>query len=162
MKTRLKMKNRSQRYDINRPTIIFIIFWDFLIFDQIFFLPQVKWWAIITFKHGIYETLSPNPGPNLAQPPDTGRNPDGYLPSADPWSIPTKRNCYNPRTRDDIDVKPGPVTKHAKRNKTMSKNLPLTSCGKFWRHWNFLNLRPIWSNPEAGFWMQSLYNLYFH
>ena len=26
MKARLKMKNRSQRYDINRPTIIFIIF----------------------------------------------------------------------------------------------------------------------------------------
>ena len=36
-------------------TVSFIIFWDFSIFYQIFFLPQVKRWAIITYKHGIYE-----------------------------------------------------------------------------------------------------------
>ena len=35
-------------------TIIFIIFWDFLIFYQIFLSPQVKRCAIITGKHGIY------------------------------------------------------------------------------------------------------------
>ena len=38
------------------PTIIFIIFWDFLTFYQIFLLPQVRY-AIITYKHGIYELL---------------------------------------------------------------------------------------------------------
>ena len=32
-----------------------IIFWDFLMFNQIFFLPQVKQCAIITCKHSIYE-----------------------------------------------------------------------------------------------------------
>ena len=37
------------------PTIVFIIFWDFLKFHQIFFSPQVKRCAIITYKHGIYE-----------------------------------------------------------------------------------------------------------
>ena len=36
-------------------TIIFIIFWDFLMFCQIFILPQVKRCAIITYKHSIYE-----------------------------------------------------------------------------------------------------------
>ena len=51
MKMRLKMKSRSNRYDTNRPTIIFIIF----MFCQSFLSPQVKRWAIITYKHGIYE-----------------------------------------------------------------------------------------------------------
>ena len=37
------------------PTLIFIIFWDVLIFYQIFFLPQVKPCVIVTYKHGIYE-----------------------------------------------------------------------------------------------------------
>ena len=36
-------------------TIIFIIFWDFLMFYQIFLSPQEKQWAIISYKHGIYE-----------------------------------------------------------------------------------------------------------
>ena len=36
-------------------TISFIIFWDFSVFYQIFLSPQVKRWAIITYKHGIYE-----------------------------------------------------------------------------------------------------------
>ena len=35
-------------------TIIFIICWDFLIFYQIFSLPQVKRQSIFTYKHGIY------------------------------------------------------------------------------------------------------------
>ena len=35
--------------------IIFIIFWDFLMFYQIFLSPQVKLCAIITYKHGMYE-----------------------------------------------------------------------------------------------------------
>ena len=40
-----------------RTGIIFIIIWDFLMFYQIFFSPQVKRWAIITYKQGIYEFL---------------------------------------------------------------------------------------------------------
>ena len=36
-----------------RTSIIFIIFWDFLMFYQIFFPAQVKRRMIITYKHGI-------------------------------------------------------------------------------------------------------------
>ena len=39
----------------DKPAIIFIIFWDFLMFYQIFLSPQVKRCAIITHKHGMYE-----------------------------------------------------------------------------------------------------------
>ena len=41
----------------NQSAIIFIIFWDFLMFYQIFLSPQVKRCAIITYKHGMYELL---------------------------------------------------------------------------------------------------------
>ena len=37
------------------PTISFIIFWGFSMFYQLFLSPQAKRWAIITYKHGIYE-----------------------------------------------------------------------------------------------------------
>ena len=37
------------------PAISFIIFLDFLMFYQIILSQQVKRWAIITYKHGIYE-----------------------------------------------------------------------------------------------------------
>ena len=36
-------------------TSSFIIIWEFSIFYQILLSPQVKRWAIITYKHGIYE-----------------------------------------------------------------------------------------------------------
>ena len=36
-------------------TISFTIFWDFLMFYQIFLSPQVKRWTIVTYKHVIYE-----------------------------------------------------------------------------------------------------------
>ena len=55
MKMKLKMKNKSDRYDINRPTIMEIILWDFLMLYQIFLLPQVKRSAIISNKQGVYE-----------------------------------------------------------------------------------------------------------
>ena len=55
MKMRLQMKNRSPRYNLNRFTIIFIIFWDSLMFYQIFLSQQVKQCAIIAYKHGIYK-----------------------------------------------------------------------------------------------------------
>ena len=44
-----------------------IIFWDFLMFYQIFFSPQVKWCVIISNKHGIFEL--PHEFPKL---PDEG------------------------------------------------------------------------------------------
>ena len=43
---------------------------------------------------------------------------------------PLKENCHNSRTRDDLAMKPGPVTKIDKRNKTTSKKLTITSCRK--------------------------------
>ena len=36
-------------------TISFIICWYFLMFYQIILSPQVKRWAFITYKHGVYE-----------------------------------------------------------------------------------------------------------
>ena len=39
----------------SKATIIFIIFWDFLMFYQIFLSSQVKQCAIITYKHDIHE-----------------------------------------------------------------------------------------------------------
>ena len=39
-----------------------------------------------------------------------------------------KENCHNFRTSDDIGMKLGPVTRLDNGNKTMSKNLTLTSC----------------------------------
>ena len=39
----------------NLQTVIFTIFWDFLMFYQIFLSPQVKECVIIAYKHGIYE-----------------------------------------------------------------------------------------------------------
>ena len=48
-----------------QTAVIVIIFWDFLMFYQIFLSPQVKRCAIITYKHGIckspHELLVPNP-----------------------------------------------------------------------------------------------------
>ena len=41
-----------------------------------------------------------------------------------------KRYCYNNRTSDDIEMKLGPVTKLDNSNKTMSKQLTMTSCRK--------------------------------
>ena len=46
---------RGWLYGDFQPAIIFIIFWDFLMFYQIILSPQVKRWAIITYKHGIYK-----------------------------------------------------------------------------------------------------------
>ena len=37
------------------PTMVFIIFWDYLMYYQIFFSPQVKWSTIISNKQCIYE-----------------------------------------------------------------------------------------------------------
>ena len=55
---RVREKDFSGDFVTNsRPTIIFIIFWDFLMFYQIFLSPQVKRCSIITDKHGIYEFL---------------------------------------------------------------------------------------------------------
>ena len=39
----------------SKATVIFIIFWDFLMFCQIFLSPQEKRCVIISYKHGIHE-----------------------------------------------------------------------------------------------------------
>ena len=39
----------------SRPTVSFMMFWDFSMFYQIFLSPQVKRRAIIRYKHAIYE-----------------------------------------------------------------------------------------------------------
>ena len=55
MKTKKKKKNRSHRYDMNRPTIIIVIFRDFLMFYQIFLSPQVKRSTIIIIYRQLCE-----------------------------------------------------------------------------------------------------------
>ena len=52
----------SNKQHFLQYTISFIIFWDFPMFNQIFLSPYVKRCAIITYKHGIYE--SPHELPN--------------------------------------------------------------------------------------------------
>ena len=46
---------KFEAYGLSKSTISFIIFCDFSMFYQIFLSPEVKRWAIITYKHGIYE-----------------------------------------------------------------------------------------------------------
>ena len=53
-KATIEKQNQYLDY-LNDPTIIFIVFWDFLVFYQIFLSPQAKRCSIITYKHGIYE-----------------------------------------------------------------------------------------------------------
>ena len=43
--------------EYSESSVIFIIFWNVLMIYQIFLSPQVKQWAIISYKHGIYELL---------------------------------------------------------------------------------------------------------
>ena len=50
------IQRKKHHFDtIVKATIIFKIFWDFLMLYQIILLPQVKRCAIITYKHDIYE-----------------------------------------------------------------------------------------------------------
>ena len=67
--------------------------------------------------------------PNLPQAPDMGQNSDGGI--SDFWissQFLLKVNWHNSRTSDNIDMKPGPVTKPDKGNKTTSKKLLMTPC----------------------------------
>ena len=53
--TRQLISTRSWLISLLVTTTIFIIFWDFLMFYQMIFSPQVKQYTIITYKHGIYK-----------------------------------------------------------------------------------------------------------
>ena len=58
----------------------------------------------------------------MPQSPDIGQNSDGGISNF--WIFGqscVKENCHNSRNSDNIDIKPGPVTKLDKRNKTTSK-----------------------------------------
>ena len=57
---------KTKFWEISSSTISFIIFWHFSMFYQIFLSPQVKRWAIITYKHGIYQF--PHELPNDLRP----------------------------------------------------------------------------------------------
>ena len=58
----------------------------------------------------------------MPQSPDIGENSDrGISDFRISGQSLIKVNCHNSRTRDDIDIKLGPVTKLDKRNKTTSK-----------------------------------------
>ena len=53
-----------------KPAATFIILWDFLMFYEIFYSPQVKGCAFITYKHGIYDL--PHELPNDVRPRKLG------------------------------------------------------------------------------------------
>ena len=55
LKMMMKTKNISRRYCINRPAITFITICDFLMFYQIFLLPQVKRSVIINNERGLFQ-----------------------------------------------------------------------------------------------------------
>ena len=58
-------------------------------FYQIFLLPQVKRWAIITYKHGIYEL--PQGLPNNLRLRILGENPYGIFPAGGGGHCPHKK-----------------------------------------------------------------------
>ena len=45
----------GKKIDFKTPAIIFVLFWDSLIFYQVFLSLQIKRCAIITYRHAIYE-----------------------------------------------------------------------------------------------------------
>ena len=45
----------KRKIDFKAITVIFVLFWDSLMFHQVFLSPQVKKCAIITYRHAIYE-----------------------------------------------------------------------------------------------------------
>ena len=45
----------KKKTDFKAPAIIFVLFWDSLIFYQVFLSLQIKQFAIITYGHAIYE-----------------------------------------------------------------------------------------------------------
>ena len=61
---------------------------------------------------------------NLSQSPDIGKNSDvGISDFRFSGQSLIKENCHNSRTRDDIDMKFGSVTKLDRRDKTTSKRI---------------------------------------
>ena len=85
---------------------------------------------------------------NLPQSPDIGRNWDrGISDFRISGQSFLKENWHNSRTRNDIDMKLGPVTKLEKRNKTMSKNLTVRSC---WQMVTSLSFFQFMANMEQS------------
>ena len=68
-----------------------------------------------------------------------------------------KENCHNSRTSDDIDMKPGPVTKLDKKNKATSKifgdGIMSANCDVIVI---FLIYGQMWSDLKPRFWIHSL------
>ena len=93
-------------------------------------------------------------GANSPQSLDIGPNLDGGMSD---FQISGQFHIKGNRTSDDIDIKPDPVTKIDKRNKTTSKtfddNVMSENCDVITI---FSDLRPISSNPEGGFRTHSL------
>ena len=56
----------QSKASVSLTLVSFILFWDFSMFCQIFLLPQVKRWPIITYKYDIYKL--PHELPNHLRP----------------------------------------------------------------------------------------------
>ena len=55
----------KEKIDFKASIINFVLFWKSLMFHQVFLSPQVKRFAIITYRHAIYEL--PNELPNYSR-----------------------------------------------------------------------------------------------
>ena len=55
LQSRAYSKKKKKKNLIDKFSVVFIIFWDLLMFYQILLSPKVKQSAIICNKHGIYK-----------------------------------------------------------------------------------------------------------
>ena len=55
LQSRAYSKKKKKKKLIDKFSVVFIIFWDLLMFYQILLSPKVKQSAIICNKHGIYK-----------------------------------------------------------------------------------------------------------
>ena len=55
LQSRAYSKKKNKKKLIDKFSVVFIIFWDLLMFYQILLSPKVKQSAIICNKHGIYK-----------------------------------------------------------------------------------------------------------
>ena len=85
-------------WQVWRCTIIFIIFWDFLTFYQIFFSPQVKICAISTYKHDIHGWTIGLPNNLRLHDLTTERLNDPSIFAAGRARAPTHTHTKRPRT----------------------------------------------------------------
>ena len=92
----------------------------------------------------------------MPEPLDIGQNSDAGISDFRIYGQSLiKEICHNSRTKDDIDMKLGPVTKRDKRCKKPSKKFDDDVISANCYVIVISDFCPIWSNAEAGLWTHS-------